>query len=515
MFSPMRNRKLPSALLRTTITVCGSGALTLLMLSNTAFFALLVDLALARSKLRRRRWLEGLAVVELHALFELEGVDLAVGIDRPASASSGVILPSMLILVRPSSTLMCTTSPIAAAGAIVGSRPGAGSSTMPRTTLSCAPGPRRGRRPRGAGRRQGQDRGGGGGARGDRTDDREKGSGNHRAAPGRGVRKRDFKDEQRRGVPPGARRGACPAQRKERVERDRRRAAQEHAAPQALRRAPAMPKPWPEQAETKVIAVGLRDAGRTRNKRVGRQLGVSAGRGAQHPRGHAAQPAAHVVVVDRLRIVLGDLPIDPVGIGFHRVLLARHFRPGDAVDHGKAVHRGALPAAAVQPDEDRAALGRIEGWLVDAEPVGAPGAAARSGVGRRRGRPGAPRRRRRRAPLSAGRDRSPPPRRALRARSRARAPRAEGWRRGASPGRVARRRCARERARRRRARGCPARRRRRERRGSVRGSAPRRAARGRSEALRQGDRLREEPRLAVVRAMSESAEAITRPPVRR
>src|SRR4030095_2215772 len=41
----------------------------------------------------------------------------------------------MLILVRPSSTLMCTTSPIAAAGAIVGSRPGAGSSTMPRTTL--------------------------------------------------------------------------------------------------------------------------------------------------------------------------------------------------------------------------------------------------------------------------------------------------------------------------------------------------------------------------------------------
>ena len=31
---------------------------------------------------------------------------------------------------------MCTTSPIAAAGAIVGSRPGAGSSTMPRMTLS-------------------------------------------------------------------------------------------------------------------------------------------------------------------------------------------------------------------------------------------------------------------------------------------------------------------------------------------------------------------------------------------
>src|SRR6478735_2553138 len=42
----------------------------------------------------------------------------------------------MLILVRPSSTLMWTTSPIAAAGATVGSRPGAGSSTMPRTTLS-------------------------------------------------------------------------------------------------------------------------------------------------------------------------------------------------------------------------------------------------------------------------------------------------------------------------------------------------------------------------------------------
>ena len=53
VFSPMRNRKLPSALLRTTITVAGSGAVTLLMLSNTAFFALLVDsFALARSKLK-------------------------------------------------------------------------------------------------------------------------------------------------------------------------------------------------------------------------------------------------------------------------------------------------------------------------------------------------------------------------------------------------------------------------------------------------------------------------------
>ena len=52
VFSPMRKRKLPSGLLRTMITVAGSGAVTLLMLSNTAFFALLVDsLALARSKL--------------------------------------------------------------------------------------------------------------------------------------------------------------------------------------------------------------------------------------------------------------------------------------------------------------------------------------------------------------------------------------------------------------------------------------------------------------------------------
>ena len=45
-------------------------------------------------------------------------------------------MPSMLILVSPSSTLRWTTSPIAAAAAIVGSSPGAGSSTMPRTTLS-------------------------------------------------------------------------------------------------------------------------------------------------------------------------------------------------------------------------------------------------------------------------------------------------------------------------------------------------------------------------------------------
>ncbi len=52
VFSPIRNRKLPSALLRTTITVCGSGVSMRLMLSNTAFLALLVEPgALARSKL--------------------------------------------------------------------------------------------------------------------------------------------------------------------------------------------------------------------------------------------------------------------------------------------------------------------------------------------------------------------------------------------------------------------------------------------------------------------------------
>ena len=52
VFSPIRNRKLPSALLRTTITVCGSGVSIRLMLSNTDFFALLVEPgALARSKL--------------------------------------------------------------------------------------------------------------------------------------------------------------------------------------------------------------------------------------------------------------------------------------------------------------------------------------------------------------------------------------------------------------------------------------------------------------------------------
>ena len=52
VFSPMRNRKLPSALLSTKITVWVSGVSMRLMLSNTAFFALLVEpSALARSKL--------------------------------------------------------------------------------------------------------------------------------------------------------------------------------------------------------------------------------------------------------------------------------------------------------------------------------------------------------------------------------------------------------------------------------------------------------------------------------
>ena len=52
VFSPMRNRKLPSAWFSTTITVSGSGVSMRLMLSNTAFFALLVEpSALERSKL--------------------------------------------------------------------------------------------------------------------------------------------------------------------------------------------------------------------------------------------------------------------------------------------------------------------------------------------------------------------------------------------------------------------------------------------------------------------------------
>ena len=52
VFSPMRNRKLPSALLSRTMTVYGSGVSIRLMLSNTAFFALLVEPgAFARSKL--------------------------------------------------------------------------------------------------------------------------------------------------------------------------------------------------------------------------------------------------------------------------------------------------------------------------------------------------------------------------------------------------------------------------------------------------------------------------------
>ncbi len=50
VFSPIRNRKLPSAWFSTRITVCGSGVSIRLMLSNTAFFALLVEpAAFARS----------------------------------------------------------------------------------------------------------------------------------------------------------------------------------------------------------------------------------------------------------------------------------------------------------------------------------------------------------------------------------------------------------------------------------------------------------------------------------
>ena len=78
------------------------------MLSNTAFLALLVlpvGLGALEAELHRRG-VEGLAVVELDALAQLEGVALAVG--RPwlqLSASSGVTAPSTLILVRPSRML--------------------------------------------------------------------------------------------------------------------------------------------------------------------------------------------------------------------------------------------------------------------------------------------------------------------------------------------------------------------------------------------------------------------------
>ena len=52
VFSPMRNRKLPSGCMSTTITVCASGVSMRLMLSNTAFLPLLVEPgAFARSKL--------------------------------------------------------------------------------------------------------------------------------------------------------------------------------------------------------------------------------------------------------------------------------------------------------------------------------------------------------------------------------------------------------------------------------------------------------------------------------
>ena len=52
VFSPMRNKKLPSGLVKTKTTVCASGVEMWLMLLNTAPLALLVLFsALARSKL--------------------------------------------------------------------------------------------------------------------------------------------------------------------------------------------------------------------------------------------------------------------------------------------------------------------------------------------------------------------------------------------------------------------------------------------------------------------------------
>ena len=52
VFSPRRKGSVPSALFSIRITVCASSAVTLEMLSNTAFLALLVlPSALARSKL--------------------------------------------------------------------------------------------------------------------------------------------------------------------------------------------------------------------------------------------------------------------------------------------------------------------------------------------------------------------------------------------------------------------------------------------------------------------------------
>ena len=86
VFSPMRNRKLPSALFSVRITVCGSGALIELMLSNTAPLALLVLFSsFARSKLNfTADESKRLAVVELDALLQLEGVAAAVGVHGPA-----------------------------------------------------------------------------------------------------------------------------------------------------------------------------------------------------------------------------------------------------------------------------------------------------------------------------------------------------------------------------------------------------------------------------------------------
>ena len=186
--------------------------------------------------------------------------------------------------------------------------------------------------------------------------------------------------------------------------------------------------------------------------------------------------------------VVVDLPVDRLRVGFDRVLLARHLRPGDAVDHRKAVHRGALAAAAMHPDEDRAALRRIESRLVDAEPVEhlAQDAQPRAeGVAGEAGRPGAggddDARRRQPAAVGDHLDAAGPggdrEHALVEPEGGAVAPRLR---------RAARRRCARGRARRRRARGSRARRRRRGRRGSARGSPPRRAARGRCRSAAPG-----------------------------
>ena len=153
---------------------------------------------------------------------------------------------------------MCTTSPIAAAGAIVGSRPGRRLEHHAEDDAVLA---RLGggvRRQQRGGQRQGQHRGCGGEARGGRAAIGKQGGG-HRRLRDEGIEGVTLRTSRQgrfsRAAQGGARNGSSETGG---VRPSSRSASASPSAAECL-------KPWPEQAETKVIASDS-GCGRTRNE---------------------------------------------------------------------------------------------------------------------------------------------------------------------------------------------------------------------------------------------------------